>query len=39
MPGTVVSVWYTFMNKIDKDPCPHGAYILVWGLCQECVSP
>lgn len=31
MPGTISGTGYTAVNKIDKSPCPLGAYNLVWG--------
>lgn len=29
MPGTFLNAKYIAMNKTDKYPCPHGAYIMV----------
>ena len=29
VPGTVLNAKYTALNKTDKYPCPHGAYIIV----------
>lgn len=36
MPGIVLVAWHTSTNKKHKNPCPHGAYILV--VFDTCIS-